>query len=310
MQEEREVLLERIRVSETMVQQEALATETQMAGIQSQIRSVASVREKIKVWNRKNCVGCLLKKKNQKALSGESSLSEDELRSRYERAVQENASLKTALNEAQQKLDQMLESEKELNYRRLSNATHQVAQENLESRISQLTEQHAQEAKKAAARIVQLEKEITVMEEEVLTLEKEVARLKEAEKKLAGAREEKKAAEARDAAVITKLKNELDAMKLGKSKDQSVLRGEIDALKQARIKEQAASKAEVDQAKAKEAAAKAELDQQIQKSKAKEAALMQDLEKLKKATQEEQKAIQTKGKKEREKFFVCFLFLK
>jgi hypothetical protein len=47
--QEREVLLERLRVSESNLQQEALATETQMAGIQSQIRSVASVREKIKV---------------------------------------------------------------------------------------------------------------------------------------------------------------------------------------------------------------------------------------------------------------------
>ena len=74
LQEEREVLLERIRVSETMVQQEALATETQMAGIQSQIRSVASVREKIKVWNRKNCVGCLLKKKKIKRRSLENLL--------------------------------------------------------------------------------------------------------------------------------------------------------------------------------------------------------------------------------------------
>jgi centromeric protein E len=327
--QEREVLLERLRVSESNLQQEALATETQMAGIQSQIRSVASVREKIKVRVfRRFFFFFFYLAQNRQALSGESSSvlsSEDEVRAKYDRAVQENASLKTALSEAQQKLEQHAETEKELSYRRLSNATHQIAQNNWESRIAQMTEQHGQESKKAALRIAALEKEITVMEEEVLVLEKEVARLKESDKKLAAAREEKKTMEAQHQTVLSKLKSELEAAKAAKNKEQDAqheaalaklkselealkaakeaqnsaavakLKNELDSLKLSRSKETSQLRAELETAKQGRGKEKEELEQQMQKLKVREASLVTELEQLRKTAKDEQKAIQTKG---------------
>ncbi len=265
--EERDSLQNRLRNSETTLQQEAMATESQMAGLQSQIRSVASVREKIK------------------ALAGEQVvvLSEDETRARYERAVSENNGLKQALKEAQNRIEALSEAGRELEHRRLSNATHKVSQTNWEAHVAEMKQQTEQEDEKARKRIASLEKEITQMEDEVVVLEKEVARLKDADKKLAVVREEKKMVEARDAEVIAQLRSELDG---AKSEQGRVSAKELAQLRQELEQARRSAKEELRAAVQKEKEAANQLRDEMEKAKRNSTATAKLLESAKAAKEQ------------------------
>ncbi len=214
-------------------------------------------------------------------------MSEDDMRRLVERVTQDNGRLKDENNnlkqdnnnlkgsvlEVQRRLDQLCDTEKELEYRRMSSATHHVSEENWESRLGAVVEQHTLETKKANARIEYLEKEITVMEEEVVTLEKEIVRLKDSDKKLALLREEKRASEAKEASAVASLKSELESVKQARAKEQGMMKKEIQLLKS---REESNLREE-------------------QKNKTKENTLREELEQTKKATKEESKTFQAKG---------------
>lgn len=263
--EEMAGLKERLRVSDEAMRQEAVATETQMAAVQKQIRSVASVREKIK------------------ALSGE--VGDDDFKQRWERATQESVQLRRQIQETEAQLELAKQRSKTVE-KELDETKKQL--EKAKIRIGVLEKE-----------VVQMEEEVEQMENEVrkskdATTTGKEQKVRELESEIEKIKQQVKAAEDKAARELkTKLdKVTRDADVIKEQKEQKIREMDTELTKlrqQLKMAEEKASrelKARVDKT-----------SQEADAAKEQRAQMVKDLEQAKKALEERDRLLEEERQK-------------